>query len=78
MKSNAPILQKTAKRNIVGHSAKLSNILVFIYGKKSVFFLMRRTIQFVILNPLSYCFEEIIGFGGKASFLSRPMSRLIR
>ena len=26
-RSNAPILQKTAKRNIVRHPAKLSNIL---------------------------------------------------
>ena len=28
LRSNAPILQKTAKRNIVRHPAKLSNILV--------------------------------------------------
>ena len=35
-------------------------------------------LQFLIFNPLSYCFEEIIGFGVKASFGSRPVSRLIR
>ena len=34
--------------------------------------------QFVILKPLSYCFEETIGFDVKASFASRPESRLIR
>ena len=34
--------------------------------------------QFVIFNPLSYCFEETIGFDVKASFTSRPESRLIR
>ena len=36
------------------------------------------TVQFVIFNPLSYCFEETIGFDVKASFTSRPESRLIR
>ena len=35
-------------------------------------------LQFVIFNPLSYCFEETIGFDVKASFASRPESRLIR
>ena len=34
--------------------------------------------QFVIFKPLNYCFEEIIGFDIKASFASRPVSRLIR
>ena len=34
--------------------------------------------QFVIFNPLSYCFEEIIGYDLKASLASRPVSRLIR
>ena len=32
-----------------------------------------RTCQFVIFNPLSYCFEEIVGFDVKASFASRPV-----
>ena len=32
----------------------------------------------VIFNPLSYCFEGTIGFDVKASFASRPVSRLIR
>ena len=35
-------------------------------------------IQFEIFNPLSYCFEGTIGFDVKASFASRPESRLIR
>ena len=39
---------------------------------------MLLTIQFVIFKPLSYCFEEIIGFDIKAAFASRPVSRLIR
>ena len=34
--------------------------------------------QFVIFKPLSYCFEETIGFDVKSSFVSRPVSRLIR
>ena len=34
-------------------------------------------IQFAIFKPLSYCFEETIGFDVKASFASRPLSRLI-
>ena len=33
---------------------------------------------FVIFKPLSYCFEETIGYDVKASFASRPLSRLIR
>ena len=35
-------------------------------------------VQFVIFKPLRYFFEEIIGFDVKASFASRPVSRLIR
>ena len=34
--------------------------------------------QFVIFNPLSYCFKGTIGFDVKTSFASRPVSRLIR
>ena len=34
--------------------------------------------QFIIFKPLSYCFEETIGFDEKASFAIRPVSRLIR
>ena len=34
--------------------------------------------QFVIFNPLSYCFKEMIGFDVKASFASRPVLRLTR
>ena len=33
--------------------------------------------HFVIFKPLSYCFQETIGFDVKASFASRPVSRLI-
>ena len=36
------------------------------------------TAQLVIFKPLSYCFEEAIGFDVKASSASRPVSRLIR
>ena len=32
----------------------------------------------VILKPLSYCFEETIGYDIKGSFASRPVSRLIK
>ena len=34
--------------------------------------------QFLLFKPLSYCFEEIIGFDIKALFASRPVSRQIR
>ena len=34
--------------------------------------------QFVIFKPLSYCFEETIGFDVKVSFASRPVSCLIK
>ena len=37
-----------------------------------------QAVQFVIFKPLSYCFEETIGFDVKASFASRSGSRLIR
>ena len=33
--------------------------------------------QFLLFKPLSYCFEETIGFDVKASFASRPLSRQI-
>ena len=33
--------------------------------------------QFVIFKPLSFCFEETLGFDVKASFANRPVSRLI-
>ena len=36
------------------------------------------SVQFVIFKPLSYCSKETIGFDVKASFASRPLSRLIR
>ena len=35
-------------------------------------------LKFVIFKPLSYCFEETIGFDVKGSFARRPMSRLIK
>ena len=34
--------------------------------------------HFVIFKPLSYYFEEIIGFDSNASIASRPPSRLIK
>ena len=38
----------------------------------------RKPIQFVIFKPLSYCFQETIGFDVKASLARRPVSRLIK
>ena len=35
-------------------------------------------LQFIIFKLLSYCFKETIRFDVQASFLSRPLSRLIR
>ena len=34
--------------------------------------------QFVIFKPLNHCFKETVEFDVKASFESRPLSRLIR
>ena len=39
---------------------------------------LKSTGQFVIFKPLSYCFEETIGFDVKTSFASCPLSHLIR
>ena len=39
---------------------------------------LKMVTQFVVFKPLSYCLEEKIGFHVKASFASRPVSRLIR
>ena len=44
----------------------------------SFLFVIEAVFQFVIFNPLSYCFEGTIGFDVKASFASLPVSRLIR
>ena len=52
--------------------SSIIKIKVFIIGNK-----VRVRIQFVIFKPLSYCFEETIGFDVKASFASRPVSPLI-
>ena len=48
-----------------------THIFACVHGRISLF-------QFLILNPLSYCFKDMIGFDVKASFASRPVSRLIR
>ena len=40
--------------------------------------IQKTIVQFVIFKPLSYFSEETIGFDVKASFASRPESRLIR
>ena len=48
-----------------------THIFACVHGRISLF-------QFLILNPLSYCFKDMIGFDVKASFASCPMSRLIR
>ena len=34
--------------------------------------------QFVVFKPLSYCFEETIGFDVKSSFARPPVSCLIK
>ena len=38
---------------------------------------MNKIEQFVIFKLLSYCFEKTVGLDVKASFVSRPVSRLI-
>ena len=59
-----------------------SRIFIF-FQRKFVFYCFWKTFlivpfQFVIFKLLSYCFEETIGFDVKATFVSRPMSYLIR
>ena len=39
---------------------------------------MKVFIQFVILEPLSHCFEETIGLDVKVLYASRPLSRVIK
>ena len=48
------------------------------FGWKELQNCVLHIIQFAIFNPLGYCFEETIGSDVKSSFVSRPMSRLIR
>ena len=49
---------------------------IFVYH--FLFYIYLFVAQFLIFKPLSYCFEETIGFEAKASFASRPDLRLIR
>ena len=53
--------------------------VVYMILKKNIYPNVQMfNVQFVVLKPLYYCFEETIGFDVKASFTSRPLSRLIR
>ena len=56
--------------------ARFSNTLYYIFLGLLTEALLEP--HFVIFKPLSYCFEETIGFDVKASFASRPLWRLIR
>ena len=58
-------------------AAEKGSLVVYFFGSTANYS-FELIFQFVILKPLSYCFEETIGFEVKASFSSRPMSRLIR
>ena len=61
-------------RGLVGSTFQLSQS----YLKKSETLMNSLTsLQFVIFKPLSFSFEEPIGFDVKASFASRPVPRLI-
>ena len=56
---------------------KIVMVLLFIIaGDRTTVTIV--VLQFVIFKPLSYCFKETTGFDVKASFASRPESRLIR
>ena len=48
------------------------------FQTRKVFKNTKPLIQFVIFKPLSYCFEETIGFGVQVSFARRPVSCLIK
>ena len=50
-------------------------LLISLY---SLIYLLLILYQFVIFKPLSYRFEETIGFDVKVSFAFRPVLRLIR
>ena len=61
--------------NIVWLAKKEAHVtMVILLLKFSIKFSI---LQFVIFKPLSYSFKETIGFDVKASFTSRPVSRLI-
>ena len=53
------------------------NVIV-VYRTHKNYPLTSKYTQFVIVKPLSYYFKETIGFDVKASFASRPVSRLVR
>ena len=63
-------------------SSEITSVLPLKVERANYLFPIQRVLctfyQFVIFKPLSYCFEERIGFDVKASFASRPESRLIR
>ena len=56
----------------------LQNTSGWLLLKLTQYFFLEHFSQFVILKPLSYCFEEAIRFEVKVSFASRPVSHLIR
>ena len=72
------LLGVVRKAQIYCHMSKRQDEdLGYLYHFRPVF-TDQRYIQFIIFKPLSYCLEEAIGFDVKASFASRPVSRLIR
>ena len=64
----------------------INSIFVLFWNSSTLFILIIKISencsvfwnQFVIFRLLSYCFKETIWFDVKASFASRPVSRLIR
>ena len=72
--------EKHIKANTNSSSMSSSNSMKSVTNTQSTvsnFVISSETVQFVIFKPLSFCFKETIGFDVKASFASRPVSRLI-
>ena len=72
-------LENVTKRAVVLLAVKQGRVTCSVkFELPSTVIPGRDSVQFVIFKPLSYCFEETIRFDVKASFASRPLSRLIR
>ena len=72
--------EKHIKVNKNSSSMSSSNSMKSVTNTQSTvsnFVISSETVQFVVFKLLSFCFKETIGFDVKASFASRPVSRLI-
>ena len=64
--NSSSISSSNSMKSVTNTQSTVSNVVI-----------SSETVQFVIFKPLSFCFKETIAFDVKASFASRPVSRLI-